>query len=229
MTTDYYSIVREDILALIPQGVHRLLDVGCGTGATAVAAKEACGVREAIGIEFYEPAAREAARKLDKVLTGDVETLALDFPRGYFDCILCADVLEHTRDPWNVLKKLRDYLRDDGVLIASIPNIRNIVPLVKIVADRFEYEDSNILDKTHLRFFTLHTIKLLFRETGFVITRILPERYRSWKFTLFNVATLGLLWPFSIYRYLTVVVKDNGPEAGPDPSSDPTRGVHSAQ
>jgi 2-polyprenyl-3-methyl-5-hydroxy-6-metoxy-1,4-benzoquinol methylase len=213
VTTNYYSIERGDILELLPRGVQHLLDVGCGEGVTGASAKKLCGVQEVVGIEFFEPAARKAVENLDRVIIGDVETLELDFPPGYFDCIVCADVLEHTRDPWIVLKKLRPLLSDNGVLIASIPNIRNVIPILKILTDRFEYEDSNILDRTHLRFFTLHTIKLLFRETGFTIIRTLPEHYRSWKFILFHIATLGLLWRFSIYRYKTIAVKDQRPDS----------------
>ncbi len=118
----YYGLVRHDVLALIPAGTKRILDVGCGNGDTGFAAKHLHGAQEVVGIEFFDSAANVAKGKLDKVVTGDIEHLDLDFPESYFDCIICADVLEHTRDPWEVLKKLRRYLDDHGVLIASIPN-----------------------------------------------------------------------------------------------------------
>jgi len=180
----YYSLVRFDILDLIPKMVKHLLDVGCGSGDLGIAAKQQLGVQEVVGIEFYEPAALVAQTKLDRVILEDIEQLTLDLPKGHFDCIVCADVLEHTKDPWQVLRNLRHFLRDDGVFIASLPNIRHIVPILKIIFDRFEYEESGILDKTHLRFFTLHTIRQLFNETGYQIQHVRTNRSISWKFNL---------------------------------------------
>lgn len=79
---------------------------------------------------------------------GDVETMELAFPPGYFDCILYADVLEQLRDPWALLRRLRLLLSPIGVLVASIPNLRHACVLAKIIFDRFEYEPSGILDRT---------------------------------------------------------------------------------
>jgi 2-polyprenyl-3-methyl-5-hydroxy-6-metoxy-1,4-benzoquinol methylase len=203
----YYSLIRRDILDLIPIGTMRLLDVGCGMGDTGLAAKQSVGVREVVGVELFEVAAEAAKSKLDHVIIGDIEQLGLDYPHGYFDCILCADVLEHTRDPWGVLRKLRDFLDDDGLLIASIPNVRHIVPLLKIVFDRLEYEESGILDKTHLRFFTLHTIRQMFQQTGYTIFRIRTNRSKSWKFKLLNIFSFGIMRQFSVYQYIILARK----------------------
>ncbi|MBI3587560.1 MAG: class I SAM-dependent methyltransferase, partial [Ignavibacteriales bacterium] len=203
----YYGVDRPEVLRLIPTNVRRLLDVGCGSGATGYAAKQLLGAREVIGIELFEAAAQMAKTKLDQVIVGDIEQLNLNFPQAHFDCILCADVLEHTKDPWKALRTLRNFLHDDGVLIASIPNIRHVRPLFKIVFDRFEYEESGILDKTHLRFFTLHTIKKMLSETGFQITKIDTNWGGSWKSRLFNICTLGLLQKFLIYQFLITAKK----------------------
>ena len=205
----YYNLIRNDILELVPQETKKILDVGCGTGVTSFAAKQFFGVNEIIGIELFKPAAEIAKKKLDKVITGDIEDIDLSFPENYFDCIICADVIEHTRNPWGVLKKLHRYLNDNGVLIASIPNIRHIVPILKIIFNRFDYQESGVLDKTHLRFFSLYTIKNLFRTTGYRIIQIRTRRSRSWKFNLMNIFSLGLLRPFSISEYIIAVKKNN--------------------
>lgn len=91
-TDSYYAQVREDLLPLIPRRAMRLLDVGCGTGETGLAAKQRLGTHEVIGIEFFESVALIAQTKLDQVIVGDIETLDLNFPENYFDCILCAGV-----------------------------------------------------------------------------------------------------------------------------------------
>lgn len=202
----YYGYTRYDLLPFIPQNVRRLLDVGCGNGDTGVAAKQLRSIGEVIGIELYEPAGKIAQTKLDRVFIGDIETLTLDFPKGYFDCILCADVIEHTKDPWGVLKKLHALLDDNGVLVASMPNIRHVRPLFKIIFDRFEYEESGLLDKTHLHLFTLHTIRKMFSETGYRIERI-ETTNSGRKSDLLNICTLGLLRKFLIYQFYLVVKK----------------------
>lgn len=201
---NYYSLIRRDVLQHVPAGTKRLLDVGCGAGLTAHYAKHTLGVEEAIGVEYVEPIARRASEYLDAVHIGDIEQMELPYPDGYFDCILCADVLEHLRDPWEVLRKLRRLLSPAGVLVASIPNIGHLSVLAKIIFDRFEYEPSGILDRTHLRFFTRHTIKQMFTSTGYTVHFAGANRSRGWKFFLLNVATLGLARPFSIVQYLVV-------------------------
>jgi len=173
----YFDLVREDVLALIPRGTRRLLDVGCGTGATARAAKDRLEIAEAWGIEGTERA---------------------------FDCILCADILEHTRDPWAVLRELRRLLDPKGVLVVSLPNLRHLRPLWSLVADRFEYEESGILDRSHLRFFTLHTMREMLAETGYEILRRSENRSRNRLYDALVVCSLGLLKPFTVYQYLFV-------------------------
>lgn len=209
-TSSYYTIRRDDVLRLVPEGTRTLLDVGCGVGVTGAIAKQMFDMREVVGVEAVEQVALEAEKALDRVLVGDIETLEVDFADGYFDCMLFADVLEHLRRPENVLRNLRRYLNDSGVVIASIPNLRNVTPLLKIITDKFEYEDSGVLDQTHLRFFTLHTMKVMFHAAGYRIVRIVPELSRGWQFKLLNAVTLGLMKPFSVYRYALVAVKDDG-------------------
>ncbi|GIV55221.1 MAG: hypothetical protein KatS3mg039_1739 [Candidatus Kapaibacterium sp.] len=200
----YYDLVRTDVVRHVPPTARRLLDIGCGAGLTARYAKDTLGLEEVVGIEFVPEIAEQAAARLDRVFCGDVETMALDFPAGYFDCILCADVLEHLRDPWALLRRLRPLLSSTGVLVASIPNLRHARVLAKILLDRFEYEPSGILDRTHLRFFTQHTIEQLFRSSGYTADFVSANRSRSWKFFLLNLTTLGLARPFSIVQYLVV-------------------------
>ncbi len=203
----YYNLVREEILNLIPSSTKRLLDIGCGMGAISSMAKKKFNIEEVIGIEKFENAASVASTKLDKVICGDVESLQLEFSNNYFDCILCADIFEHLINPENVIKKLHGLLSDNGVMITSLPNIRHVVPLLKIIFNRLEYEESGILDKTHLHFYTLHTMKKMFSETGFEIQKIENNRSLSLKFKLANIITFGLFKPFSIYQYIFVLRK----------------------
>jgi 2-polyprenyl-3-methyl-5-hydroxy-6-metoxy-1,4-benzoquinol methylase len=207
--SSYFSHVRQDVLALIPPGSRRLLDVGCGAGATAAAARRDLGV-EAWGIESIEAAAATATTTLDRVIVGDVETTAIPCADGYFDCILCADVLEHLRDPWSTLRSLQRVLQPAGAIVLSLPNVRQLVPILRIIFDRFEYETEGVCDRTHLRFFTLHTIRQMLQETGYRVEHLVAKRRKGWKWKSLQVATLGLVRPFTIDQYLVVARKDHG-------------------
>src|ERR1700729_752938 len=94
--TGYYDYVRDNLLDLFPTPPRRLLDVGCGSGATSAAAKKRWPGMEAIGIEYVPDAAERAATRLDRVITGSVENLDLAAAGlSGIDGVLLADVLEH--------------------------------------------------------------------------------------------------------------------------------------
>ena len=82
-----------------------------------------------------------------------------------YDFIICGDILEHLRHPNNCLKMLREKLKPDGKVIASIPNIAHGSVRLKLLKGRFEYEQSGLLDRSHLKFFDFYSIVELFNDT----------------------------------------------------------------
>ena len=203
----YYSVVRHDIIEVVPDSVKTLLEVGCGFGYTSKIIKDLLNIQYTMGIEISEKSARIASNLLDKVLICDIEQEEPDLPLSFFDCIICADVLEHLRNPWSTLEMLKKYLNNEGIIIASIPNIRNIQPLMKILFNKFEYESEGILDITHLRFFTLHTIRKMFRDSGYDIFYVRRNKLKGWKAGLFSFMTFGLLDSFLDFQYIIIAGK----------------------
>jgi len=176
---DYYRHERPELVAQVPSGVGRVLDVGCGAGAMSAAIRRDRGAGELWGMELVPEmaAAAEANPALDKVLAGDVEQRVDELPEAYFDCIIAGDVLEHLVDPWKALARLRASLKPEGVLICSIPNIRNLSFLFKLLfAGRFEYKESGVMDRTHLRFFARRDVELMFEDAGFRSVQVSPVR-----------------------------------------------------
>jgi O-antigen biosynthesis protein len=204
---NYYKLVRSETIELIPKTAKRILDIGCGNGDTALAAKNLLNAEFVAGVELFEKAALEAKEKLDLVIQDDIEKIEFPFDDGTFDCIICADILEHLSNPWDTLNKLSRLLAPNAVLIASIPNLQYIVPLLKIAFNKFEYEQAGILDKTHLRFFTLHTIKKMFDECNYDIVKIGANMNNTIKFKILNAITFGLTTPYSVFQYLISAVK----------------------
>ena len=92
-----------------------------------------------------------------------------------FDCIVFNDVIEHVVDPWTMLRKAERHLAPDGLIVASIPNIRYyIVVRDLLLRGRWEYADWGVLDRTHLRFFTRESISRLFPDCGYTIEQLTP-------------------------------------------------------
>ncbi len=173
-TSDYYNFPRTDVLELVPADAKRILDVGCAAGVLGKALKER-GATEVVGVEVVKEVANEAKKYLDRVIVGDIEHIELDYPEGYFDCIVLADVLEHLYNPWQALAKLKRLLSDAGKVVCSIPNIGHAFVLRNLLNGTWKYEEAGILDITHLRFFTLESAFALLMSAGFEIDGVIDK------------------------------------------------------
>jgi GT2 family glycosyltransferase/SAM-dependent methyltransferase len=215
----YFEFARPEILALIPNDARTILDIGCGAGqlGRALKARQDCNV---YGVELNETAASRARAYLDRVWTGDIELIELDLPDESLDAIVCGDVLEHLREPRDVLRRLSGYLKPNGRLIASIPNAAHHSVIRGLLAGNWNYEPAGLLDETHLRFFTVREIEKLFFRAGFRIERMDVVRGPGDEPLLPNTSTgpiglgnftVGGLSPESIdgltgYQYLVTAV-----------------------
>ena len=202
---DYYRQRREEVLALVPTDAVSILDIGCGAARTWVGRPE---TRRVCGVELDPEAAKEAASHLDQVLLGNIEELELSFENGSFDCIMLADILEHLIDPWRVLRSLRPYLAPGGAIVSSIPNVQYYRVVRSLVAGKWEYRHQGILDRTHLRFFTLRSVKKLFSETGYTLQETRRTIRASGKWRLLNRLLFGSLENFLTYQYLVRAVPE---------------------
>ena len=75
-----------------------------------------------------------------------------------FDYIIFADVLEHLQDPILVLEKAVLLLKDDGCILISVPNIAHSAVIINLINNKFEYKNTGLLDKTHIKFFTYSSL-----------------------------------------------------------------------
>lgn len=170
-----YIGARRDIQSLIPASVRNVLDVGCSVGTLGAAIKEKSGGAQVFGIELSEQMAEEANARLDKVFQGDVaEVIRSGQLDGFkFDAIIFADILEHLIDPWTVLREIKKHLNPKGIIVASIPNIRNLDTIFNLVVKGYwPYRERGIHDATHLRFFTKKNIIELFEAADLSVSNI---------------------------------------------------------
>ncbi|MFQ5482018.1 MAG: glycosyltransferase, partial [Nitrospinaceae bacterium] len=163
LSGDYYHHVRRDLIPLIPENAQCILEIGCGAGNTGGFLKKDSS-KFVAGVELNPEAAAQAGQVLDDVIVGNIETLDLPYSKESFDCIICADVLEHLVEPLAVLKKIKPLLKPRGTLVASIPNVQFFGLIHHLAEGNWTYQDEGILDRTHLRFFTFNEIERLFAE-----------------------------------------------------------------
>ena len=174
----------------------RVLEVGCANGALTEHIRALdCTV---VGVERDPEAAEKARAFCEDVLVGDVETMSLNLEPESFDFLLLIDVLEHLVHPKAVLQRLFPFVRPTGLVVAAIPNIAHWSVRFRLLLGRFDYEDSGILDRTHLRFFTIHTAREMLEEAGLVTTEsdIVPDvpllRYKR-RFARLNYTVAHIL------------------------------------
>src|SRR5262245_44723882 len=185
------------VVGLVEPG-SRVLEFGCATGYMSQVLRDRLGAT-VLGVELQAEAAQEASSYCERVLIGDAEDLDLEAELGgeRFDAILFADVLEHLREPANLLRRVRPLVTEGGAVVASIPNVAHASVRLALLAGSFRYREEGLLDESHLRFFTREGIQDMFEGAGYAITEwlrrrlepeqteipipaVLPEEARAW-------------------------------------------------
>lgn len=207
----YYNAPRREMLAFVPNNVHRVLEIGCGEGRFGAELKRVrmeVGVAlEVTGVELDGERAKVAEANLDRVIVADVERDELGLPEASFDCIVCNDVLEHLISPSRALANLRRLLVPGGYLVASIPNVRYWGVLKGLLVEGdWRYADEGVLDVTHLRFFTRRSIARMLEECGYdceMLTGI-NSHVRGWKFNILRVMSGGRLNDIQFLQFAVI-------------------------
>lgn len=167
----YYEETREEMISLIPNSVCSLLDVGCSAGKFGSVLKKQRNCK-VVGIEINQTQAEKARQHLDAVFCGDALNVDIN---EQVDCVTCLDSLEHFPEPELLLKRVyNDFLKPEGYLLTSIPNVGHWSIVEDLLAGRWDYVPAGLLCNTHLRFFTRHSIHEMFLDQGFKIINEIP-------------------------------------------------------
>jgi 2-polyprenyl-3-methyl-5-hydroxy-6-metoxy-1,4-benzoquinol methylase len=215
-TENYFSNVRRDIISLIPDKPdQKILEIGAGAGQTLLYIKENRIASEVMGVELMKmPGSSQEHPSIDKFQIANIEHEDIQAEEGYFDVILCPDVLEHLVDPWLAVEKIARHLKKDGLLIVSIPNLREWRTVVNIVfKGEFTYQpEGGIMDRTHLRFFCKKNVSQLLStpslspiwcKPNFMLKEVPEGKKRR----ILNRLTLGLFENFLTVQYLFIARK----------------------
>lgn len=205
---NYYSTARVEIEDVFPKGAKRVLEIGCGTGATLSWLKKSGLANWVAGVDINQEEL-QAARKnnVDFVKNGNVEDgieALLADAGGPFDVILYLDVLEHLYNPWSVVADTKNCIVQGGCVISSIPNTQNIRVILPLLFGKWEYKDCGLLDKTHIRFFTKKTAQEMFFLNGYSVTDVRPIYDKNKIMRFLNYSSLGLFRRFFVMQFLIV-------------------------
>jgi 2-polyprenyl-3-methyl-5-hydroxy-6-metoxy-1,4-benzoquinol methylase len=144
-----------------------VLDVGCGFASTSEYVAK-LGNR-VVGIEESAAAAAVARERIAEVVEADLQksdAVRHAIGERRFDTIIFADVLEHLPWPAGVLRDYLTFLNDSGTVIISVPNVGLWSVRLSIMAGRFQYQDTGVLDRTHLCFFTRRSAVQMIETAG---------------------------------------------------------------
>jgi 2-polyprenyl-3-methyl-5-hydroxy-6-metoxy-1,4-benzoquinol methylase len=109
----------------------------------------------------------------------DLDTVtALPWPGQQFDTIVAADVLEHLRDPGRMLDVLVSALSRQGRILVSLPNVAHASIRANLLRGHFDYQNSGILDRTHLHLFTFDSARRFIESAGLEVTATLSGSNR---------------------------------------------------
>ena len=200
-----------------PRPPMRVLDVGCGPGwlAEALVAQG----HHVTGVDLAEePGVRD---RMHHFVQADLERGLPDDVGGDFDVILAADVIEHVRNPQQLLQEMSHRLRPGGTVIASVPNISHWYPRGRTALGLFDYDQRGILDTTHVRFFTRRSFVRMAQQAGL---QPIDRRHTGLPFDALKVSTdrsvgrfaalvdraLVRLWP-TMFAYQFVYELDVNP------------------
>lgn len=159
-------------------GRRRVLEVGCASGWFSGVLRE--HGHDVTGIEGDPRSAERARAGGTRVVVGDAEQATTWESAGNgYDAVLLMHVLEHLADPWEALRRARVRLAPGGVVVSLLPNVASWRVRRALLRGRFDYEDTGVLDRTHLRFFTVDTALALHRAAGFPAVVWEPVQVRA--------------------------------------------------
>jgi SAM-dependent methyltransferase len=150
---------------------YRVLDIGCAYGFL----RPYLPVSRfyLMGVDVNEKAVAQAQNSYDEVYQADV-AVQPDLALGRQpDTIVFGDVLEHLADPLGVLRAVLVQHAGPGTqVIVSLPNVAHLYVRLSLLRGRFDYTERGILDRTHLRFFTMKTARALVEAGGLQLASI---------------------------------------------------------
>tara|TARA_B100000686_G_scaffold346003_1_gene431639 strand:+ start:1172 stop:1777 length:606 start_codon:yes stop_codon:yes gene_type:complete len=174
------------IASLIDEKSH-VLDVGCGEGQLGpILNLKGCQVD---GLDINIDRVNDRRKFYQNMFLSDIRKFKI--ANSGYNHVVFSDMLEHTENPEDILKSSSKLLNPNTTLVISIPNVAYFMNRLGLLLGGWDYTEEGILDKTHIRFYTLKTAKKLIQSSGYHICKTIPE-----------TPIINAVWKKSIFSFL---------------------------
>ena len=217
-------IIREnESLSILLKHINvgsTILEFGCANGRMTQYMSEALSCHVFI-VEYEKKAYNDAMRYAEKGICDDIMSYTwLDTFKDYrFDYIIFADVLEHLYSPQEVLSNTRKLLKDNGMVLISVPNVCHNDVIARLYMNSFVYTDVGLLDDTHIRFFSEKTLGSFCKGAGYrIVDRdfVTLESGTTEQLRCCKDRVDSLLWNMllsrengNVYQYILILKKES--------------------
>ncbi len=173
----YFEELHHGLLRQVGSGL-KVLDVGCGYGQNGAEMMKKNNT--VFGVDLSPLAVEKAKKRLTFAAVADFsrpETIPEAIRREKFDLVIFSDILEHVYDPLLLIRNAVPLMKENATLLVSVPNIANWLTRLRLLFGTWDYTVSGMMDRTHIRFFTLKSIKRLITAAGFDVVQVYATPY----------------------------------------------------
>lgn len=184
-----------------------ILEIGCDCGSTLLELQNVYPLSRTYGCELNPVAARIASH-VCQVTIANIEEEPKLFEGTKFDYVIFGDVLEHLHNPQRTIEYCHTLLKEDGCIIASVPNLMHISVMEQLLNGFFTYTETGLLDKTHIHFFTYYEVLRMFDTAGYAVEQMaytfipMNEGQRKLTAELMKLTTHAEPMMFETFQYI---------------------------
>jgi len=192
-TKSYYEPCRNDLLSMVPDGTQRVLSIGCGWGKTEEALLKKNIQVTAVPLDIV--IGKLAETKGIRVIPETLEAMPKILAGEKFDALLISGLLHLVDEPVALLHHCHNLLINDGIIIASCPNLKHLAVRVRRHMGQPELQDLEDYKKSGVHQTSRSMICSWLQSAGFFVDQIEYVIEGRWK--RYNKYTLGLaqdLW-----------------------------------
>ena len=156
---------RFEKLEELNSGKGRILDIGSGPGYFLLYGKERGW--ETLGIEPSVDASEFSRNTLKLEVKNSMFTEDLIPELGVFDVVYLNNVIEHVKNPQNIMKSINKILKKEGLLIVCCPNDFNAFQ--EVAVSELKLDSWFVSPPEHLNYFSFDSLSNLFIKTGYSV------------------------------------------------------------
>ncbi|EZH65020.1 hypothetical protein DH09_15335 [Bacillaceae bacterium JMAK1] len=163
-----FMFPRIELVNLIATNSRKVLEIGCGAGATGLDYRNRNNDVVIHGIEERKIIGKMAQSHFEYVQLPDSYD-QIDFTElsSDYDSVVLNNVIEKVVDPWTFIDQISQILKPGGVLVCSVPNVSHGEVIMQLLQGQWTYAQSGMLDAQHVRFFTPYSVDQLFAGDQF--------------------------------------------------------------